>query len=248
VKKFAIAAIFAASAINAHAESWFQFEAGAGMSTAIHGSDGLWYWQGAEHSTPLNSPAGRIGIQANISEPDHFVPGVRMHLTYNYFGHYSWHASAGFDSDATKKFGYNSRTHSCYNNDCGQYRWFDSTGNMQFVALTLEPYWNIGNGWTVGIEAGPAFYISTWNVTATAQTDGVFGPAGSQEFFHRKPSIQLGALAGVSIGKGPVSLRVNYLYAPVSNAHDGTSSVAGPNQVVPSGIKGGVMATLNYTF
>ena len=247
-----IAALAAGAALtlssSARAESFFQIEAGVGMSSAVKGSDGLWYWQAATHSTPVNSVAGRAGIQFNISQPDKLMPGVRMHLTYNYFGHYSWHASAGFDSNATKSFGYNSRTHSCYNNDCGQYRWFDSTGNLQFVALTVEPFWNLGDGWTFGVEVGPALYRASWNVVATAQTDGVFGPAGSQEFFHRSPSIQVGALGGLSLGKGPVMLRVEYLYAPISNAPTGTSSVAGSNQVVPAGIKGGVMATLNYTY
>jgi len=235
------AAIALACAPSAHAEpSWFQFEAGLGMSTAIK-TDGLWYWAGADHSTPVNSPAGRAGIQFNISDPDHLNPGVRMHLTYNYFGHYNWHANAGFDSNATKTFGYNRKTQSCFNNDCGQYRWFDSVGNMQFVALTVEPFWNLGGGWNAGIELGPAFYFPNWNTTATAQTNGVFGPAGTVQNFHHTVRLELGALGGVSIGKGPVTLRVEYLYAPVK-------PIFGENDPTPAGIRGGVMTTLNYTW
>ncbi|CAB3742440.1 hypothetical protein LMG24238_06883 [Paraburkholderia sediminicola] len=135
--------------------------------------------------------------------------------------------------------GYNVATQSCVNGDCGTFRKFDSTGGIQALALTVEPYWDLGSGWQIGLEAGPALYRSTWTAVATAESDGRFGPAGTQETLTHPPKIQVGALVGAAVAKGPFSVRVNYLYAPIG-------SWAAKN--VPAGIKGEWMLSLNYAF
>jgi hypothetical protein len=229
----------------AHAESWFDFEAGLGGSVAQKAGDGLWYWASMAHHTPNDSIAGRAGIQINLidAKPRSWIPGLRAHLTYGYFGHLHWTSKAGEDAQPGDTMGFDPQTGGCYNNNCGAVREFDSTGDMMAVSLTLEPFWNLGSGWTVGVEGGPALYRYTWTSYATnlQNTDGVFGPgyslAGQVQTFHHNPHWYLGALVGASIGYKNISLRYNYLYSP-TQWEDG----------VPSGVKGVHMVTINVTF
>jgi hypothetical protein len=209
------------------------------MSSAVKTGDGVWYWSSMQHHTPNNSLAGRAGIQLNLinAQPQSWIPGLRAHLTYGYFGHLRWSGVAGEDAPPDHSYGFNAKTSACFNGNCGALREFDSTGDMMAVSLTLEPYWALGGGWTVGVEAGPALYRYTWTSYATALSNSGFGPAGTVQTFHHNPHWYVGALLGASVGKGPVMLRYNYLYSP-SRWEDG----------VPSGVKGVHMVTLNYTF
>lgn len=234
-----------ATATQARTESWFQFEAGIGGSTAAKTENGVWYWSSMQHHTPINSIAGRVGIQFNLidAKPHSWAPGLRAHLAYGYFGHYDWSAIAGEDAPVNRSLGFDAATGGCYNNNCGALRQFDSTGDMMAVSLTLEPYWNLGNGWTAGVEAGPALYRYTWTSYATnlQNTDGVFGPgyslAGQVQTFRHNPHWYAGAIAGASVGYKHVSLRYNFLWSP-SRWVDG----------VPSGVRAVHMLTMNYTF
>jgi hypothetical protein len=240
----AVAASIGCAAASAHAEqSWFSIEAGIGASSAVKVGDGIWFNQGMTHNTSTQSIAGRAGIQLNVidASPRSFIPGVRVHATYNYFGHWNWDAIAGEDAAADHSYGYNVKTQQCYNQNCGQFREFRSSGNIQAIALTVEPYWDLGRDWTVGIEGGPALYRAQWNATATALASSErFGPAGSVENFHHSPRLYLGVMLGASISKGPVSVRLNYIYSPDKFMQSGGD--------VPQGVKGVYMLTANYTW
>lgn len=240
----AVAMTVGCAAASAHAEqSWFSFEAGIGASSAVKVGDGIWYNAGMTHNTSTQSIAGRAGIQFNLIDaaPRSFVPGVRMHLTYNYFGHWNWDAIAGEDAPPDQSYGYNVKTQQCNNENCGEFREFKSSGNIQAIALTIEPYWDLGNRWTVGIEAGPALYRAQWSATATAlATSARFGPAGSVENFHHSPRLYLGAMVGASVSKGPFSARLDYIYSPDRFMQSGGD--------VPQGVKGVYMLTVNYAF
>jgi len=234
-----------AAATQARAESFFQIEAGVGITSATKLGDGMYYSRGFSHSTPNGSYGGRVGIVLNAidAHPRSFVPGLRLHLDYYNFGKVRWSSvnpqdAADFDGTGTTG-GYNIKTQTCNDGNCGTFRRFDSTGGIQAIALTIEPYWDLGAGWQFGIEAGPALYRSTWTAVATALSDGRFGAAGTQETLSRSPAIQLGALAGVSVARGPFSVRANYLYAPAGRLTNGN---------IPAGVKGEWMLSLNYTF
>lgn len=236
---------------SANAESFFAIEAGVGFVHSVPGGDGLWMWDGGSHTLEDNNVGFRGGLQLNLAEPDHWIPGVRTHLTYYNFGRVNWSANAGEDANASHTMGLDPHTHTCYSNNCGAWRNFTSSGSMQAIALTVEPYWRFGSGWTVGLEIGPAFFRSTWTSVATALSDGKFGPAGSQQTFERSPRWQFGQIAGLSVGKGPFTARVNYLRAPVDHSTNGTligGEGAGGGQWVPSGIQGQWMLSLNYAF
>lgn len=240
-----IAAIALTCASSAQAQSWFQFEAGIGITSATKVGDGIFYSKGFSHDTPNGSFGGRLGIQFNAIEaaPRSWKPGLRFHLTYGNFGKVRWSSinpeDQGDFTTVGQKGGYNVITQSCDADNCGVFRRFDSTGGLQTISLTIEPYWDLGQGWQMGVEAGPALYRSSWTAIATALSNGRFGPAGAQEVLTHTPGIQIGALAGVSVARGPFVARVNYLYAPISDW-------SGKN--IPAGIKGAWMFSLNYTF
>jgi hypothetical protein len=246
MQRFVIAAILVASQTFANAGTLVQFEAGAGVTSATKVGDGIYYSQGFSHDTPNGSYGGRIGVVVTpvYAPVRSWVPGLRIHADYYNFGKVRWSSinpqDEGDFTSVGQQGGYNVKTHSCVDNNCGVFRKFDSTGGIQTIALTVEPYWNIGGEWTLGIEAGPALYRSTWTTEATALADGRFGPAGTVETLSHSPTLQVGALAGVSISRGPFSVRANYLYAPVAykaNTKD-----------VPAGIKGEFMLSINYTY
>lgn len=247
MKHAVIAAALAVASIGAHAESFFQIEAGLGATSAQKVGDGIFYSKGFSHSTPNSSIGARVGVVMNVIDAPvrSIVPGLRIHAGYYNFGKVKWSSMNPQDeADFTQlgeKGGYSVKTGACVDNNCGVFRKFDSTGGIQAVALTVEPFWNIGGAWTFGIEAGPALYRSTWVSEATAMAGGSkFGPAGTVETLTHTPRVQLGAIAGVSLSRGPFSVRANYLYAPVAYKDDGKD--------VPAGIKGEFMLSLNYTF
>ncbi|MBN3813284.1 hypothetical protein [Paraburkholderia sp. Ac-20347] len=238
-------ALGCAAASQARAESFFQIEAGIGVTSATKLGDGMYYSKGFSHDTPNGSYGGRVGIVMNAvdARPRSFVPGLRAHLDYYNFGKVKWSSvnpqdATDFDGTGAPG-GYNVATLSCNDNNCGAMRRFDSTGGIQALALTLEPFWDLGAGWQFGLEIGPALYRSTWTTVATALSDGPFGPAGTEETLSHSPHVQLGALAGAAISRGPLSVRLNYLYAPV-----GQSTAKN----VPSGIKGDWMLSIGYVF
>ena len=233
-------------AAAAHADPLFQIETGLGATSATKLGDGMYYSQGFSHDAPNGSYGARVGVVMNaINAQRHsFVPGLRLHLDYYNFGKLRWSSVNPQDAEdfsaAGLRGGYDVHTHSCVDNNCGDFRRFDSTGGIQAVALTLEPFWEIGGGWQFGLEVGPALYRSTWTSVATSMQDSQrFGPAGTQEVLTHQPHFQLGILGGVSLSKGPFAMRLNYLNAPVGRSTD---------KDVPAGVKGEWMMSLNYTF
>jgi hypothetical protein len=235
-----------ALASGVQAESWFQIEAGVGVTSAQKVGDGIFYSKGFSHSTPNGSYGGRAGVVLNLIDAPvrSWVPGLRMHADYYNFGKVKWSSMNPQDeADFTsigKQGGYNVKTGACVDNNCGVMRQFNSTGGIQAIAITVEPFWNIGGSWQLGVEAGPALYRATWTSVATAMSDGRFGPAGTQETLSHQPQVQLGALAGFSVSRGPIAIRANYLYAPVAYKADSSD--------VPAGIKGEFMLSVNYTW
>lgn len=233
-------------AVTAHAESFFQLEAGLGASHYTRLGDGMYFDQGLSHKTPLNSFAGRAGIVMNVIDAPvrSWVPGLRVHATYVYWGSLNWTATVAEDASNTvnngSPGGYSPQTKSCLNNYCGSMRQFNSSGNTQSLNLTLEPYWNVGGDWTVGVEAGPAVYFGPWKSNYVALEDGRFGPAGTVEPNSHRVVPHMGALVGASVSKGAFSVRYEYLFAPASYATVGGS--------IPSGVKGAHMLTVNYTY
>lgn len=240
----AMAAAFTLST-SAHADSWFAFEAGIGVSHYATGSDGEWYQQGMTHSLRTNTPAWRLGIQVNAidHQPGSYVPGLAFHLAYLNLGYLGLSSPAAPDKDPyyTANGGYyDPQQQRCVGN-CKDVRYFNSGGRMQVIALTAEPFWTKG-AWRFGVEAGPALFHVQWNATATNPLPTTFwGPAGRTETFTADPHWEVGAIAGLSVGRGPFSVRYDYVWAKQHN-------FSGTGGYVPAGWRGAHVVTLNYTF
>lgn len=240
-------ALGCAAATQARAESWFQFEAGIGASLYTRQGPGIYYSPGFPNHAPIVAPAFRAGVVLTPIEaqPKSWTPGMRIHLAYLNFGQVSWSSQSPQDaSDFSSRGmvgGYDPAAQRCISNNCGQMSDFESYGRIQAIALTAEPYWDLGAGWTIGVEAGTAIYRTTWTTHATVETDGwKLGPPGTVHHLSASPKLRLGALAGISVSKGRFAVRYNYIFAPAPGGN-------ADNEQVP-GVKGAHMVTVNYTF
>ncbi|MFM0432400.1 hypothetical protein PQQ75_25540 [Paraburkholderia aspalathi] len=234
-----------ALASSAQAESFFQIEAGIGMASFTTLQDGMYFQKGFSHHFDLHVPAGRVGIVMNAIDyrQGSVIPGLRIHADYMNFGSVHMTSDAAQDAeDFTSQGqtgGYDAATKGCYDNNCGAIRKFDSSGGLQLLAFTLEPYWQKG-AWTFGVEFGPTLFRSTWTSTATVvSATSPWGPKGSVEVLQHEPHIQLGTIIGASIGYKAFSLRYNYVFCPLGSS-------TGKN--VPAGFKGAHMLTLGYVW
>jgi hypothetical protein len=214
----AASAVLAFAAIPAHAEhAWepsrFAIEAGIGATAYEKSSEATWEpsIKGVSNSTNTVAPAGRIGVVFTpLMADDYANPfGLRIHADYNYLGEVHW--TANYANLAKIK----------------------SQGHMQAFSLTLEPYWNMGNDWTVGIEAGPALIRNTWSGSLSVLGTDILSA-------ETKPQWRVGAMAGLSVSYRQFSLRYNYIYNPT---HESTAL-----DDMQSGLKGAHMVTLNYTY
>jgi hypothetical protein len=237
-------AVGMALASSAQAESFFSVDVGLGASRAIKAGDMQYFDEGLPHKTPVDSFAARAGIAATLIDAPvrSWVPGMRLHLTYAYWGRLNWTATVAQDSANFPQGngGYSAVTKSCIDNNCGQMRTFNSSGVTHSIDLSAEAFWNLGNDWEVGVSAGPAIYFGPWHSTYIANENGVFGPAGSTEQVSHRIVPHLGAVAGLSVSKGNFSLGYSYLYAP--------PHFAGTGNDVPSGIKGAHMVYAGWRF
>lgn len=192
-------------------------------------------------------PAFRVGFMLTPidAEPHSWRPGLRLHAVYLNFGKISWSSQSPQDAsdftDRGMRGGYDPATKGCIDNNCGQMSDFQSYGRIQAVALTVEPYWDLGSGWSVGVEAGPALYRATWMTHATVETPGwKLGPPGTLHMLSTSPKLRVGAIAGLSVSKGRFSVRYNYIFAPAAGGSADNDQV--------SGVRGAHMVTANYTF
>lgn len=192
-----------AAASQAHAQSWFQFEAGIGESFFSTRGNGVWYQEGFPYSLKLNFPAIEAGITGDLYQRDYW--GISYHLDYVWLGRVS------SDAWATSDENYDQTRHTCIRACTGSNRLarFVGTGTAQGVYLTIEPHLDY-KGWRLGVEAGPFLNISRWTETVydwNAHTvDG--GPNVFQ--VHNNAAPQLSWVLGTSIAYKSFTLTYQY--------------------------------------
>jgi hypothetical protein len=185
-------AILIALCATAHAESFFELEAGLGAArTATHG-DGTWYQAGVPHSLHVDTPALMVGVGAQVWQ--HRAWDLQAHLDYTYLGEQS--ASCLCVTDAQ----YNNQTHVA---SVPGYIPFNGHGHVQGVSLTLEPGYT-WHGIRFAVEAGPWLFWDTWHVTH----DDPAQP-GSFDLSHVTKA-QVRYVAGASVSRGDFSLKYRY--------------------------------------
>jgi hypothetical protein len=201
MKKIA-ACIIGLFAVSAHAESWFQFEAGAGM-TDYTLTDGKWFQAGALNDHVVShAPAVTVGFTGPLIERQHW--GVDWHADANYFGSVSASCQCTIsDSDyntSTKQVTPGAVTESYY-----------GSGHAFGVSLMLEPYYARA-GWKFGVAGGVLGYRKTW----TENVSGYAGNFGDAEpipvHLESAHGISFAPAIGMDISRGDFTLSYRYYF------------------------------------
>lgn len=218
-KHLAIAAL-STLALTAHAESFFQVEAGLGGAKVQDIGDGTWQQWGAPfNKVNLQSPVVSLGFTGQVWQRNRW--DLRYHVNYVYVGEYSASCHcAEHDED------YDLPAHKLKANATLGY--YNGHGHLNGVALTLEPGYTY-SGYRFAVEGGLWAYQQTWN--QYAQTS--FGSWNLQT----PKTIHIGYVAGARIERGNFS--VSYRYYQVKQ--DWSTGIPG--------LAGGVHAfATNYRF
>jgi hypothetical protein len=170
----------------AHAGSWFQFEAGAGVSFASD-VDGVWTQHNvADNHERLKTPAFTAGLTGELYAAHNW--SLNYHADYAYVG--SQTASCACVSDAA----YAARQYGA------QSIRFAGSGHMQGIALTLEPGYT-WRGTRVAVEGGPFLFWNTWN--EVVYTD-------PQMHVRADPGMRVAYVLGARVEHGNFSLSYRY--------------------------------------
>lgn len=179
------------TSLPAHAESFFQVEAGIGASHVSDMGDGIWIQQGAPNNREQQTtPAFLVGITGQVYQHGGF--DVRYHLDYVYIGNYS--ASVDGVPDAQ----YNPVTHVVHDMPAGEaYTHFNGFGHAQGIPLTLELGYTY-RGFRVAVEGGYWAYEQAWHESMDATQ------------FNRSPKTQFAYVVGARIERGNFGLSYRY--------------------------------------
>lgn len=196
MKRIIAAAVIAASSVTAHAQDWFQFEAGIGASRIADMGDGTWIQEGAPNNKErTTTPAVMAGFTGELYQRGAW--DVRYHADYLYVGTFS--ASVDGVPDAQ----YNPVTHKVHDMPEGErYSPFNGQGHLQGVPLTLDVGYTY-RGWRVGAEAGAWVYWQTWH-------ESLYNLDGQWQDLSHKTVPQVGYVVGANVSRGNLSLSYRY--------------------------------------
>jgi hypothetical protein len=199
----------------AHADSitdYVRAEIGAGVSRYSAQGDGTWWQEGMEHDLGLSAPVLMLGLTGPLYIRESW--GIDWHVDYVSLGHVSSQCECTPD-DAD----YNTHTHQLQMSHPVPNANFVGNGNAQGIAFTLEPYFRY-SGWRFGLEGGAFAYRPSWDMTIYNWQGDTSVPA--QTLTANTPhAIQLGAVVGISVGRGPLSVTLQHYILPTKfdNAH-----------------------------
>ena len=217
MKRIIAAAVIAASSVTvAHAQDWFQFEAGIGASHISDLGDGTWIQEGARSN---HEEKNTVAIMGGLTGPiyTHGAVDVRWHADYVYLGSYSASVLGVPDNQ------YNATTHSIVNYAGERFSPFNGQGHTQGVPLTLDIGYTY-RGWRIGAEAGMWAYVQTWHESLYT--------LGDEWVNMRSPGkVQLGYVVGASVARGPLAISYRY-YQIREDWSNGTPGLARAAQVI----------------
>lgn len=170
------------AAVSAHAQDWFQFEAGLGVSQTRDDGDDVWVQYGLPHSEHLTTSGLVGGVTGELATRQNF--DLRYHVDYNYLGQISVTSNAVPDQD------YSVPQHKV--TDPVPLALFHSSGHVQGVSFLADLGYT-WNGMRLGAQAGPWLYWQTWHVT-----DYVAGGQQIIDVSH-SPTMQFGWVIGASL-------------------------------------------------
>lgn len=184
------------AAASAHAQSFFEIEAGIGFGVAKDMGNGTWIQDGLpDNHEKLTFPAVEIGFTGTTWASGPW--DVRYHLDYAYLGEQS--ASV----DGVPDDQYNPRTEQIVNMPAGErLSPFNGHGHVQGIPLTLD-FGYTYRDWRLGVEAGPWVYWQTWH-------ESLYDLGNNWDNLSHRTVAQVGYVVGASVERGPLSLSYRY--------------------------------------
>lgn len=184
----------------AQAESWFQFEAGLGVSRIADMGDGVWIQQGApDNKERKTTPALLAGVTGSVIERGRW--DLRWHADYVYLGEFS--ASV----DGVPDQYYDPAHHvvlPTWKQSGLAYSPFSGHGHIQGVPVTLDAGYAV-NGWRIGLEAGGWAYWQTWHESLEG-----FGKSTDWHDLSHKTQMQFSYVVGASVSRKDFSVSYRY--------------------------------------
>lgn len=209
MKRTVVAAVIALASIGAHAESFFQLEAGIGASAYSKGPDGYWYQAGFSHDLQLTAPAVEVGVTGDLYTARSW--GVAYHVDYAWLGAVHTDAQA-VPLDAN----YNIGTKGC-NGACLPLARYQGSGHEAGFILSLEPYYRVGK-WRGGIEAGPFIHKTVWTDDVSNIVYSDWQPAPISLRYISSDGWRIGAVVGASVSYDNFSLVYQHFFTrPTAN-------------------------------
>lgn len=183
------------------------FEVGSGINVYQKQGNGTWYQEGQPYSTSTRSPVLIAGLAGSVYSTQSW--GIDWHVRYVNLGKTSADCMCtpmdeNYSIPQKKKL-------NLY--DVQDAR-FVGNGNVQGVALTLEPYW-MHKGWRFGVEAGPWFYRATWDETISNWAPGPGVPTRTISASTNR-AIRVGAVVGASVSRGNLTVAYHHYFMPYS--------------------------------
>lgn len=195
-------------ALAAHA---VDFEIAVGQTRYADRGNGFWYQEGPglPYDLNLKSTGLQLGVAGSLTD------WLDWHATYVYLGRANSDAIATPDDN-----NYDLVAKQC-RGECIARSRFRGSGDVHGIALTLEPHLDI-QGWRLGAMAGPFLYVARWEVRVDDWIPAAgYGPPKTI-YAHHQAKLNLGAVIGLSIGRGPVSIQYQRFFdMPRSNESAG---------------------------
>lgn len=183
------------------------FEVAVGPTQYTDRGNGFWYQEGPglPYDLNLRSTGLQIGVTGEVTN------WLDWHATYVYLGRASSDAIATPDD---RNYDFENRR--C-KGECIAHSRFRGSGDVHGIALTLEPHLNV-KGWRLGVSAGPFLYVARWEVRVDDWIPAAGYGSPQTIYAKHSPKLNLGAVVGVSIGRGPISVQYQRFFdQPRSN-------------------------------
>lgn len=214
------------AAAAAHAQ--FRPEIGIGAAQFSDKGDGTWYQQSQPYGLSLSVPTITLGLTGDLYTRGDW--GVAWHADYVWLGNVSADCSCT-PVDAN----YSTTTHMKNNTVDVPDALFSGHGQVQGVALTVEPYyWS--HGFRFAAEAGLFPYLWHWSETVNNWSDRP-GMTPYTIAANSGRNLSLGEVVGVSVSRGPFTVAYRHYFLPTQGANG-----------VPPIWKGADMLEVRYKF
>lgn len=184
--------------VVAHADSWFQFEAGIGANH-YGTTNGRWYQTNSpENTTRFTTPAFKAGVQIQLMQHESW--GVRAHVDYVYLGRASTHCECTADAN------YSLKTKQIIDPSLPTAN-LSGNGNAQGIAITLE-YYRRWRELEFSLEGGLFPYRPSFDVGAYWHENNTY------HTYHTPNALRLGGMIGVNASYRQFTASVDYFILP----------------------------------